>query len=86
MFKPKQFDNGILVKALAINPRKILNQPGVSISKGACAEITIFEPNATWQYSSGNNLSKSANSPVLNQTLTGKVLGIINKNQLIKTI
>ncbi|MFN5884603.1 MAG: dihydroorotase [Bacteroidota bacterium] len=86
MFKPKQFDNGILVKALAINPRKILNQPGVSISKGACAEITIFEPNATWQYSSGNNLSKSVNSPVLNQTLTGKVLGIINKNQLIKTI
>lgn len=86
MFKPKQLDNGILIKALSINPRKILKQKAVSITKGASAEITIFNPTATWEYHAASNLSKSVNNPVMSQTLTGKVLGIINKDQLIKNI
>jgi dihydroorotase len=80
---PKGFTQEHLVKALATNPRNILKQP-LSIGKGAKAELTIFDPSQTWQYTNASNHSRSRNSPVLNATLTGKVIAVINKDQLFK--
>jgi len=82
-YAPKGFTADQLVNALAINPRNILKQP-LSITKGAKAELTLFDPKQTWEYSEKQNFSRSKNSPVLNTTLTGKVIAVINKDQLFK--
>jgi dihydroorotase len=82
-YAPKGFSTEHLVKSLATNPRAILKQP-LTIAKGAKAELTLFDPKQTWLYSDKQNLSRSKNSPVLNSTLTGKVIAVINKDQLHK--
>ncbi|MES2778773.1 MAG: dihydroorotase [Bacteroidota bacterium] len=84
-YAPKGFTEEILVNALAVRPRTILKQP-LKIAKGAKAELTLFDAKQTWNYSDTNNLSRSKNSPVLNTTLTGKVLGVVTKDQFFKTI
>jgi len=84
MKAPKTFTSDMLVKVLSINPRKTLKLENISISKGSKAELTIFDQNIKWNYDSKNNQSRSKNSPVLNTELIGKVMAIINKDQLFK--
>jgi dihydroorotase len=82
---PKTFSMEHLVKVLATRPRQLLNRP-LSIAKGSKAELTLFDPKQTWEYSDKNNYSRSKNSPVLHTKLTGKILGVINKDQFFKTV
>lgn len=81
-YAPKGFTPEHLVNTMAIQPRAILNQT-LTITKGAKAELTVFDTKQTWTYTEKNNASRSKNSPVLNTTLTGKILAVINKDQLI---
>ena len=37
-----------------------------------------------WTFDNKNNLSKSKNSPFIDTTLKGKVLGVINNGQFLK--
>lgn len=80
---PKTFTKTDLVKAMAIHPRNILKQP-LTIAKGAKAELTLFDIAQKWNYTEANNYSRSKNSPVLEQQLTGKVIAVCNKNQYFK--
>lgn len=67
-----------LVSCMAVNPRKILGLEAVELKKGAKAELTLFDPESEWTLSDNTNTSKSKNSPFWNQTLQGKVIGMIN--------
>ena len=67
-----------LVSCMAVNPRKILGLEAVELKKGAKAELTLFDPESEWTLSNNTNTSKSKNSPFWNQTLQGKVIGMIN--------
>jgi dihydroorotase len=71
------------IKLLAINPRKIFGLPPVTIAKGQPASVTLFDPSQKWIVSEKDIHSKSKNTPFLTMELTGKVIGIINKDQLI---
>jgi dihydroorotase len=51
---------------------------------GETANLTLFDPGADWTYSLQNLQSKSKNSPFLNKTLKGRVLGIVNGNQWVQ--
>jgi dihydroorotase len=84
MHKPQQINTEIIIKALTQNPRQILKQTPVIVKAGSVADLCLFNPKTTWRYQTSNNLSKSANSPVLGQTLTGKVLATVTKNTLYK--
>jgi dihydroorotase len=66
---------------LSIAPRRILNLPLPVIEEGRQANFTLFNTNQQWLYNAANNASKSANSPLLNQTLTGKVMLVYNNNK-----
>lgn len=66
---------------LAIAPRRILNLPLPVIEAGSQANFTLFNTDQQWLYSAASNPSKSANSPLLNQTLTGKVMLVYNNNK-----
>lgn len=67
-----------IVRCLAINPRKVLGLSPVGFAAGEKAEMTLFDPQAEWTLETKTNTSKSKNSPFWNQTLKGKVIGVVN--------
>ena len=69
-----------LVELFSTTPRKIFGLPLTGIQKGARIPLTLFAFDGEWFFE--QNHSKSANSPFLRQTLTGRPLGIINQDKL----
>ena len=74
-------DIELIVEKLSINPRTILDVEPAAIAEGKKANLTVFDPEAEWDYTKENNRSKSANSPFIGTTLKGKVLLTLNNNQ-----
>ena len=70
------------VELVSINPRKILGMDVPTINIGAVANVTIFDPQATYTFTEADIRSKSKNSAFIGKELKGKVIGIINNNQL----
>ena len=70
------------VELVSINPRKILGMQIPTIKEGAVANVTIFDPQATYVFTADAIRSKSKNSAFIGKELKGKVIGIINNNQL----
>lgn len=71
-----------IAEKLAINPRKLLNLEVPVIAENEVANFTVYHPTQEWEYNATNNQSKSANSPLLNKKLTGKVQLVYNNKQL----
>jgi dihydroorotase len=71
------------ISLLSVNPRKIFGLNEIKIEEGRTAMITLFDPEQKWIVTEKDIYSKSKNSPFIGKELTGKVLGIINKNQIL---
>lgn len=67
-----------IVQLLAIQPRRVLNMPIPSITKGATANLTLFQSSQAWTFAKKDIYSKSKNTPFIGGQFTGKVIGIIN--------
>jgi dihydroorotase len=61
----------VWVEKASISPRKLLGLAMPVLEPGSAADLTFFSPNETWFYE--KPFSKSYNSPLLGQTLKGKV-------------
>ncbi|MCC9167124.1 dihydroorotase [Pontibacter harenae] len=72
-----------IVEKFSTNPRQILKLAEPTIAVGEQANLTIFSPTATWTPTEATAKSKSLNSPFFGQELKGKVIGIINKGQVV---
>jgi dihydroorotase len=70
-----------LITALTSAPRNILKIKQPSIAKGEPACITLFDPVMEWKYEQKQIQSKSRNTPFINTSFKGKVIGIIHKKQ-----
>ncbi|MTI32534.1 dihydroorotase [Xanthovirga aplysinae] len=72
----------MLIEKISLAPRKLLqlNQP--EVKEGEQANLTLFAPNAEWEYNEKNNASLSSNSPLLGQRLTGKAVGVFNNHKV----
>ena len=73
--------SGEIVDKMSISPRKILGIEVPVIKNREKANLTIFDPKLKWTYRSGDIRSKSANSPFIDKTFTGKAIGIFNNNK-----
>lgn len=71
-----------IAEKLSVNPRRLLGLKVPVVARGEEADFVVYDPAKTWMYDSGSNYSKSSNSPLLNQVLTGKVMLVGNHKKL----
>ncbi len=71
-----------ITELFSTNARKIFNLTTATIKEGNIAELTIFNQHQTTTLTKENNKSKSANSPFINKSLNGKLIGIYCKGRL----
>ncbi len=69
------------VSMLSQKPREIFKMEKHKIEENAKACVTIFSTSEQWCFDEKSNKSLSGNSPLLNQDMTGKILGVVNNNQ-----
>lgn len=62
-----------LIKLLTCNPSNLLKLGKGTLSPGADADITLFDPNEEWVVDVEKFQSRSSNSPWIGETLRGKV-------------
>jgi dihydroorotase len=67
-----------VLEKITTAPRKLLGMAPGTINIGAEADITVFNPSQTWTFTTKDIQSKSANTPFVGTTFTGKAVGIIN--------
>ena len=67
-----------LISKITTGPRSILDFEQPKIVKGAKANLTLMHPTMKWVFDSKTNESKSVNSPLFGQELTGKVVAVFN--------
>jgi dihydroorotase len=72
-----------LVELFSINPREIFGAESITIKENEKASLTLFNPVEKWTVEEKDIKSKSKNSPFIGIELKGKVIGIINKKELI---
>ncbi|MFM7522220.1 MAG: dihydroorotase, partial [Planctomycetota bacterium] len=66
-----------LVDALSTAPARILGVQRGTLRPGAVADITVIDPDVTWQVDVGSFRSKSVNSPFHGWTLRGRAAATI---------
>ena len=71
-----------IIQKMAINPRTVLQLDVPVIEKEFSANITLFNPTKKWTLTKEMLVSKSTNTPFIGTEFTGKVLGIINNNDV----
>jgi dihydroorotase len=70
-----------IAEKLSLAPRRILKLDLPAIQENTEANFCVYSTTDSWAYDAAANLSKSSNSPLLRQTLTGKVRLVYNNNQ-----
>lgn len=70
-----------LLEKVTVNPRQVLRLDVPVIEPGEKANLTLLDPDREWTFEASDNLSKSANSPWLGETLKGKVVAVFNNSK-----
>jgi len=63
----------LLVERMACAPARLFKLPGGTLRKGALADVTVFDPDASWTVDPARFRSKGRNTPYTGQTLRGLV-------------
>jgi dihydroorotase len=74
-----------LIELLSVNPARILQVPGGSLSEGAPADISILAPDLNVTVSAARMRSKSKNTPFDGWTLRGGVAATIVGGRVVYT-
>ncbi len=77
----KSVEMEVLIEKVTTAPRAILNMELPKIEEEAKANLTLFDPNAAWTFTSKSNLSKSKNSPWIEKELKGRAVAVFNNNK-----
>lgn len=71
------------IESITSKPRTIFGLEQAEIKEGASANLSLFNPNKDWTFTSESILSSSDNSAFIGKKMKGEVYGIFNKNQII---
>ena len=72
-----------LIAKFTVNPARLLNLNKGTLSAGADADVTVFDPEAEWIFQAGDSASKSRNSPFSGWKLKGRAAATIVSGKLI---
>ena len=64
----------VALNALTAGPRRVLQMPSARVETGAVADLTLLDPQATWTLDARTNKSKSRNTVLWGQELTGRAV------------
>src|SRR5258707_1091592 len=70
-----------LILKVSEAPRQLLSMEIPKIDIDEKANLTLFDPNCEWEFTSGSNFSTSKNSPWLNKKITGKAVAVFNNGK-----
>jgi dihydroorotase len=76
-------DYRTLVDRMSCAPAKLFGIPGGTLARGAAADITVFDPRASWRVEPSEFLSKGRNTPYAGMTLTGRAVATIVGGRLV---
>lgn len=71
------------IDILTVIPRNIFGLPEIKIVTQSPAKLTLFIPDNKYTYEENIIRSKSKNSALIGKELTGKVIGIVNGNNIV---
>ncbi len=83
LIEEKVFGWSDLVRALSVNPAKILKYERGTLKEGAIADITIIDPEEEWEYTADKVRSLSKNSPFLGQRMKARVSDVIAGGRVV---
>jgi dihydroorotase len=66
-----------MIANFTVNPARLLNLNKGTLSAGADADVTVFDPDAEWVFDRATTASKSANSPFYGWKLKGRAVATI---------
>ena len=72
-----------LVAKFTVNPARLLNLAKGTLSVGADADVTVFDPGHEWVYEREASASKSRNSPFFGWNLKGKAVATIVAGKVV---
>ncbi len=72
-----------MISKFTVNPARLLNLNKGTLSAGADADVTIFDPNVEWIFRTEESVSKSRNSPFTGWKLKGKTVATIVAGKMI---
>ena len=79
-----KIDLATLISKLTSEPANILQNSEVgTLEVGACADVTIFDPQAEWVVDPASFASRGKNTPLAGQLLKGKVMATIYRGELV---
>jgi dihydroorotase len=75
-----------MIAKFTVNPARLLNLKKGTLSVGADADVTVFDPDHEWIFQREDSASKSKNSPFIGWKLKGKAVATIvaGKNVLVE--
>jgi len=76
-----EFDLNTVINAFTVNARDVLGIDSTKIDVGEIADVTFFVPDEKWTFTKDDIYSNTDNTPLVNEELKGKVMGIINNGK-----
>lgn len=72
-----------LVEKLTVSPRQVFDLPLPEIKEGAVTSLTLFDPALEYTFDETMIKSKSKNSAFIGKSLSGRVIGIVHRNNIL---
>jgi dihydroorotase len=72
-----------MIAKFTVNPSRLLNLDKGTLSVGADADVTVFDPDAEWIYRREDSASKSKNNPFFGWRLKGRTAATIVGGKII---
>jgi dihydroorotase len=79
-------DYGRMVECMSCAPARVFHIPGGTLSRGAVADVTVFDPKAEWIVDPATFLSKGRNTPYAGERVRGRAIFTIVDGEIVHTM
>ncbi len=83
LYHPQRVSLSDLIAKYTVNPARLLHLAKGTLSVGADADITVFDPDREWVFRAEGSASKSKNSPFLGWSLKGRATATIVAGKMV---